>query len=143
MTMVFGRWLDGVLRHFYTPPVESDPALRQKWFAGLAAQKIMPLLTRTAKSAEANGVKASCRLKENNGRLAAELVIVPRRLPAGARPPQLTISAAEGPHSLAIDYTGTFPHSGATGNFGAEIEYDTIQPSQLENKVVAFVALAT
>ena len=141
MTTVFGRWLDGVLRHFYTPDV--DPARRQKWFAEFAAEKVMPLLTRTAKSIEVNGGKANCRLDENEGRLAAELVIMPRLLPAGASPPQLSISAAEGPRPLAIDYTGTFPHSGATGGFGAEIEYDTAQPSQLEEKVAAFVALAT
>jgi hypothetical protein len=140
MTTVFGRWLDGALRHIYTPP--SDPARRQKWFAGFAAEKVMPLLTQTVKSIELHGGKATCRLNENDGRLSAELVVIPRHLPAGARPPQLTISAAEGPRPLAIDHTGTFPRSGATGGFGAEIEYDTIHSSQLEEHVRTFVALA-
>ena len=44
---------------------------------------------------------------------------------------------------MAVDYTGTFPYVGATGGFGAEIDYDTIYLSQIEEKVLDFVALAT
>jgi hypothetical protein len=83
MTTVFGRSLDRFLRHFYTPQAEGDPARRQKWFAGFASEKVMPLLTQTAKSIEMQGGKANCRLSENDGRLAAELEIIPGH---GGRP---------------------------------------------------------
>ena len=68
---------------------------------------------------------------------------MPRNLPEGAPPPRLAISVAPGERALAVDYTGTFPYAGASGGFGAEIDYDTIYPSQVEEKILDFVALAT
>ena len=68
---------------------------------------------------------------------------MPRNLPKGAPPPRLAISATPGERTLAVDYTDTFPHAGAAGSFGAEIDYDTIYPSQVEEKILDFVALAT
>jgi hypothetical protein len=43
---------------------------------------------------------------------------------------------------LMVEYTGTFPGVGATGGFGAEVDYDAIYPSQVEEKILDFVALA-
>ena len=103
----------------------------------------MPLLDTAAETARKHGADATSRLVEENGHLAAELVLVRGRLPAGARPPRLTIYAAEGDRPLMVEYTGTFPHVGATGGFGAEVDYDAIYSSQIEEKILDFVALAT
>ena len=73
----------------------------------------------------------------------AEPVIVPPQLPPGARAPQLTIAAAPGPRGLSIEYTGTFPGTGAKGGYGAEVQYDTIYTDELEAHISEFVRLAT
>ena len=122
---------------------EAENLQHKHWFARFAAEQVMPLLNHTVEAIEKKGGTASCRLDDQNDRLAAELVIVPRDLPPGARAPRLTISAAPGERPLAIDYTGTFPFVGATGGFGAEIDYDTVYPTQIEEKILDFVALAT
>lgn len=103
----------------------------------------MPLLTHTVEALQERGILAHSRLNESSGELAAELVIVPPELPPGARPPRLAITASFGPRGLAIDYTGTFPHAGAEGGFGAEIGYDTIYTSELEQQILEFVRIAT
>jgi hypothetical protein len=54
----------------------------------------------------------------------------------------LTLYAAEGDRPLMVEYTGTFPHAGATGGFGAEIDFDPIFSSQVTEKILDFVALA-
>jgi hypothetical protein len=103
----------------------------------------MPLLDEVAAAAREHGAHATSRIAEVNGQLAAELVIVRGRLPKGARPPRLTVYATEeGERPLMIEYTGTFAHVGATGGFGAEIDFDPIYPSQLEEKILDFVELA-
>ena len=102
----------------------------------------MPLLDGVAETACAHGAEATSRLAEVNGRLAAELVIVRGVLPRDARPPRLTVYATDGEPPLMIEYTGTFPHVGATGGFGAEIDFDPIYPIQLEEKILDFVELA-
>jgi len=126
-----------------TPGLPNDPIHRHKWFAQFAANEVMPLLGEVAERANRHGASATCRLGEENGHLAAELVIVPRRLPKGAKPPRLTLYAAEGDRPLMVEYTGTFPHVGATGGFGAEIDFDSIYPGQLQEHILEFVALAT
>ena len=55
----------------------------------------------------------------------------------------MTVYAAEGERPLMIEYTGTFPHAGVTGGFGAEIDFDPIFSSQVKEKILDFVALAT
>ncbi|HUO00224.1 MAG TPA: hypothetical protein VMU69_28800 [Bradyrhizobium sp.] len=102
----------------------------------------MPLLDDVAETARAHGAEATSRLADVNGQLAAELVIVRGFLPKDARPPRLTVYATDGEPPLMIEYTGTFPHVGATGGFGAEIDFDPIYPIQLEEKVLDFVELA-
>jgi hypothetical protein len=155
MTHDFVRSLEGVLRSLgkREAPVagaapaqralDAEAAHRRKWFAQFAAERVMPLLKHTVEALEKNGGTATCRLNEQGEALAAELVIVPRHLPEGVQPPRLTISAAPGERAVAVDYTGTFPYVGATGGFGAEIDYDMIYPSQVEEKILDFVALAT
>jgi hypothetical protein len=156
MTSDFTRSLEGILRNLdkhaapqpqpatpKDPDVESDVAHRRKWFSRFAAERVMPLLTQAVEAVEKSGGTANCRLNTQAETPAAELVIIPRDLPEGARPPRLTISAAAGERAVAIDYTGTFPHAGVTGGFGAEIDYDTIYPSQVEEKIVDFITLAT
>jgi hypothetical protein len=115
----------------------------QQCFAEFAANEVMPLLNKVAASAKRQSATASCRLAEENGHLAADLVIVPNHLPKGAKPPRLTIYAADGERPLMVEYTGTFPGVGATGGFGAEVNYDPIYRSQVEEKILNFVALAT
>jgi hypothetical protein len=151
MASKFTAALDTILRHGDSPPV-STPAVppverpaqhRQEWFATLAATEIMPLLNEAAAAARTHGADATARLTNENGHLAAELVIVRGTLPHGARPPLLTIYATDDVRPLMIEFTGTFPHVGATGSFGAEVDFDPIYPSQLEEKILDFVRLAT
>ena len=123
--------------------LDAENAHRRKWFARFAGERVMPLLAHTVQAVEQTGASATCRLNEGGDALTAELVIVPPHLPQGAPPPRLSISAAPGERALAIDYTGTFPHVGVTGGFGAEVDYDAIYPSQVEEKILDFVALAT
>ena len=156
MTHSFVRALEGILRRSDPRPVQKSPGpapaaerdttttvqRRQEWFAALATKTIMPLLDEVAEAARKHGADATSRLAETDGRLVAELVIVRRRLPKGARPPRLVVYAAEGRPPLMIEYTGTFAHAGATGGFGAEIDFDPIYPAQLEEKILDFVELA-
>ena len=155
MSSDFIRSLEGVLRSLDTPGTaspdtataeqerEAENLQRRHWFAHFAKEHLMPLLHHTVEAIEKKGGTASCRLDEQNESPAAELVIVPRDLPHGARPPRLIISAAPGERPLAVDYTGTFPFVGATGGFGAEIGYDKVYPTQVDEKILDFVALAT
>ena len=153
MTFDFVRSLEGILRTLKNsepPPLaaakhvrDAESSHRREWFARFAAERVMPLLAQTVDAIEKDGGSASCRLNDNGETLAAELVIVPRNLPKGAPPPRLAISAASGERAVAVDYTGTFPFAGATGGFGAEIDYDSIYPSQVEEKILDFVTLAT
>jgi len=151
----FRRALEGILRRTDPRPVqqESHPALggvelgtaserRRQWFSNLATKTIMPLLDKVAETAREHGASANSRLSEVDGQLAAELVILRGFLPKGARPPRLAVYAVEGERPLMVEYTGTFPHVGATGGFGAEIDFDPIYPSQLEEKILDFVELA-
>lgn len=146
--------LEGILRRTDRRPIRKEansaPAVRrsgtaterrQQWFSKLATKTIMPLLDEVAETARKHGADATSRLAEVNGQLAAELVIVRGFLPKGARPPRLTVYATEGEPPLMIEYTGTFPHIGATGGFGAEVEFDPIYPIQLEEKILDFVGL--
>jgi hypothetical protein len=124
-------------------PAATAPRQRQEWFAALAASQIMPLLNQAATAARAHGADATARLAEENGHLAAELMIVRGPLPNGTRPPRLSVYATDdGARPLMIEFTGTFPHVGATGGFGAEVDFDPIYPSQLEEKILDFVRLA-
>ncbi len=125
------------------PDPVSATERRREWFAHFAAETVMPLLSEVARAAEGHGCVATCRLGEKDDRLAADLVIVPERLPRGAKPPRLTVYATEGERPLMVEYTGTFPHVGATGGFGAEIDFEPIFPRQLEERILEFVALAT
>jgi hypothetical protein len=155
MASDFGRSLKDVLRKLGSsetaPPdaaaakhvLDAESSHRRKWFARFAAERVMPLLAQTVEAIEKNGGTANCRLDDKRETLVAELVIVPRNLPKGAPPPRLAISAASGERALAVDYTGTFPFAGVTGGFGAEIDYDSIYPSQVEEKILDFVTLAT
>ena len=122
-----------------------------EWFARLAPATIMPLLERVASDLRRRGYGASPRLSDAGGRLIAELEVVPPGLPTGARPPRLAITASRPPRQqnpshdrpLLVEFTGTFPHTGATGGFGGEIDYTTISPAQLEEKVAEFLDMAT
>jgi hypothetical protein len=150
----FNRALEGILRRTDPRPVRREPAApgaqnhamaterRRQWFLKLAAETIMPLLDKVAETARGHGANAAARLAEVDGQATAELVVVRGFLPKGARPPRLTVYATEGGPPLMIEYTGTFPHVGATGGFGAEIDFDPIYPSQLEEKILDFVELA-
>ena len=157
MSGKFGRLVEGLLHRVHlreepgeevpapslAPPGESAADRRKRWFACYAEEKVMPLLRQAAAAVETQGMQASCGLGEADGRLAAELVVVPPGLPEHAPPPRLIILADAGERSLNIEYTGTYPHAGATGGFGGEVDYDAVYPSQLEEKVLEFVALAT
>jgi hypothetical protein len=154
MASEFVRSLEGVLRNLERNEpataaaaakhvLEAETSHRRKWFTRFAAERVMPLLAQAAEAIEKNGGAASCRLNDKGESLAAELVIVPRNLPSGAIPPRLSISAVAGERALAVDYTGTFPAVCASGGFGTEVDYDTIFPSQVEDKILDFVALAT
>ena len=123
--------------------LDAETAHRRKWFARFAAERVMPLLRHAAQAVAQTGGTANCRLNEAGDALSAELVIVPANLPKSAPPPRLSISVAPGERALAVDYTGTFPGAGPYGGFGAEIDFDTIYPSQIEEKILDFVALAT
>jgi len=123
-------------------PAAIELRRRQEWFAKFAPSDIMPLLDEAAAAARNHGAEATSRLAEENGHLAAELVIVRGRLPDKARPPRLTVYATGGERPLMVEFTGTFPHVGATGGFGAEIDFDPIYPGQLKEKVQDFLVLA-
>jgi hypothetical protein len=155
MTPEFSSALEGILRRIDRHPIRKNPAAapevgeprgplerRRQWFSKLATITIMPLFDGVAEAARKHGANATSRLAEVDGNLAAELEIVRGRLPRGARPPRLTVYPTEGEPPLMIEHTGTFPHIGATGCFGAEVEYDAIHPTQLEEKVLDFVELA-
>lgn len=124
---------------------------RVEWFAHFAPATVMPLLERACQDLQRRGYPANARLDESTGRLIAELEVVLPGLPAGARPPRLAVTAARPPRPqnrshdrpLLIEFTGTFPSAGATGGFGGEIDYTTIYPTQLEEKVVEFLDMAT
>lgn len=125
----------------------------QEQFARLAHERVMPLLRQAADVLATRGCGANARLHEAEGRLVAQLEATPPGLPVGQRPPLLTIAAARRGHrpnmggaqdrQLLVEYTGTFPGVGPGGGFGAEVDYDTINPVQLEEKVSAFVSLAS
>ena len=112
-------------------------------FAEYARTQIMPLLTKAAEMAEAHGARASAHMNESEGRVTAELTIIPGDLPEGARPPRLAVYTPGQERPLEVEFTGTFPHEGPDGGYGAEVEYDAIHPEQLEEKVLDFIALAT
>lgn len=126
---------------------------RRQWFATFAPAEVMPLLERAARYLKRRGMTATASLGEHDGRLVAELRVLPRGLPAGAPPPRLLVTASRSPRlsaapatherPLLVEYSGTFPHAGATGGFGAEIDYDTILPEQLREQVNGFIALVT
>jgi len=137
-------------------PTQSPPrgaAGAQERFVRLARERVMPLLKQAADALAARGCGATARLHEVDGRLVAQLEAMPPGLPAGRRPPLLRIAAArqgKRPNMggardrlLLIEYTGTFPSVGPGGGFGAEVDYDTVNPNQLEEKVSAFVSLAS
>jgi hypothetical protein len=155
MAEAFSRAIESLLgrtdatpRKVKTTPTIAKPNPQEvtekhrQWFAEFAANEVMPLLNEVAASARRHGAAATCRIADENGHLAADLVIVPSRLPTGAKPPRLTIYAVDGGRPLMVEYTGTFPGVGATGGFGAEVDYDPIYPSQVEEKILDFVALA-
>jgi len=60
------------------------------------------------------------------------------------RTTRASIDWDQGKHDrpLLVEYTGNFPGVGATGGYGAEIDYDTVYPSQLEEQILGFVKLA-
>lgn len=118
-------------------------ARHRKWFAGYAPEHVIPLLTHVVEEVKKRRLDAHCRLAKDGDMCVAELVLVPPGLPQGARAPQLTIAAAPGPRGLSLEYTGTFPHTGAEGGFGAEVQYDTIYTNELEEHILEFVGLAT
>ncbi|HWB47529.1 MAG TPA: hypothetical protein VG651_00340 [Stellaceae bacterium] len=133
-------------------PAEIE-ARRKEWFAKLVSARVMPLLEATAEAARRHGISAASRLVDADGRLAAELTLVVRHLPKDAKPPRLTVYLAAGylaagylaagEPPLMVEYTGSFPGIGATGGFGAEIDYVPVYPGQLEEKVLEFADLAT
>jgi hypothetical protein len=125
------------------PGTETVESRHRKWFALSAADRVMPLLTHTVEALKQRGISAHCRLVKDGEALTAELTIVPPGLPHGARPPLLAIAAAPGPSGLSIDYTGTFPNAGLEGGFAAEIGYDTVYTSEIEEQLLQFVRLAT
>jgi hypothetical protein len=156
MTDAFSRAVEAILRRTDPAPapkvaptsgkpdVRNPAEHRRKWFADFAEQHVLPLLVRVADLAKKHGASATAKLAESDGQLVAELTIVPRHLPNGAKPPRLTVYAtSDGDRPVMVEYTGTFPHVGATGGFGGEIDYDPIFTSQLEEKILDFVALAT
>jgi hypothetical protein len=158
MTNEFSKSLEAVLRRVdrgRAPPVAAAPpkrktpdaeelaARRQKWFADLVAEQVMPLLKTAADAAQKHGATASCRLGETDGRLTAALTVHFDDLPKGANPPRLTCYLADGEPPIMVEFTGTFPHVGALGGFGAEIDYDPVYPSQIEAKILEFMALVS
>lgn len=137
------------------PALEASTVDRQQWFERFAKEKVIPLLTQAAENLKKRGYGGTASLHEIEGRLVAELHVAPPQLPSGARPPRLTITTARAPrgvrshigathdHPLLVEFTGTFPGVGATGGFGAEVDYDTIYPAQVEAKILTFLQLAT
>ena len=117
-------------------------ARHRKWFAAHAREHVLPLLTHTVEALKRRGFVASCRLVESGDEVVGELVLVPAGLPPHAKPPRFTVAAAPGTQGLAIEYTGTFPHAGPEGGFGAEITYDTVYTSELEEQLLEFVRIA-
>jgi hypothetical protein len=124
-------------------PPEDPLERRRKWFATFAKEQVMPLLEEVVRNAKKHNAKAACELHEVDGRLAAELMLVRGELPPGSRPPRLTIYPSNSGPPLMIEFTGSFPHVGALGGFGGEVDYDPIYPDQLEEKVLAFVELVS
>ena len=125
------------------PPTQDAVERRQKWFAGFVEERVMPLFEKVVAAAKEHGATASCRLAAIDGRPAAELTFVRNQLPQGARPPQMTVYAADGEPPVMVEFTGTFPHVGARGGFGGEVDYDAVYPTQVEEKLLEFVALAS
>lgn len=125
------------------PPTQDATERRQKRFAEFVKERVMPLFEKVVTAAKEHGATASCRLVAVDGRLAAELTFVRGRLPQGAKPPQMTVYATDGEPPVMVEFTGTFPHVGARGGFGAEVDYDSVYPSQVEEKLLEFVALAS
>ncbi len=115
----------------------------RKWFAEYAPQHVTPLLNQVVELVKKRGLDAHCDLRQDGDMCVAELVILPPKLPQGARPPQLTITAAPGPRGLSIEYTGTYPGTGAKGGYGGQVQYDTIYTDELEAHIMEFVRLAT
>lgn len=121
------------------------------WFALFAPATLMPMLEQAAHDLQRRGYGAAARLTEASGRLIAELEVVPPTLPMGARPPRLAIAASRPPRQqnpsqdrpLLVEFTGTFPRAGAMGGFGGEIDYATIYPAQLQEKLAEFIDMAT
>jgi hypothetical protein len=151
----FTRSLEKVLRgagRRETPPRETatakpqaaDPieVRHQKWFAQYADEHVLPLLTHSVAALKRRGFVATCQLLKDGENVTAELVITPPGLPPHAKPPRFTVSAAQGPRGLAIDYTGTFPHPGTEAGFGSEVVYDTVYTSELEEQLLEFVKMA-
>ena len=122
---------------------EAAAAARHQWFAKFAAEQAMPLLQEVVNSAKRHNIKAACELHEVDGRLSAELMLVHGELPHGARPPRLSLYAADGDPPVMVEFTGTFAHVGALGGFGGEVDYEPVYPSQIKEKVLDFVALAS
>jgi len=119
----------------------------QRWFAEFAETQAMPLLREAAEAAERHrGVKAQTSLAERDGRLTAELVITPLDLPERAQPPRFLVYAPGDGRPLEVEYTGTFPVIGRHHQrlrYEAEVDYDAIFPSQLEERLLDFVKMAT
>ena len=154
MASEFTRSLENILHRFgpaAAPPAAPAAAAgaatvesrHRKWFAEYAPRHVMPLLNEVVEEVKKRGLKAHARLRQDGEGCIAELVIVPPNLPPGARAPQLAVAAAPGPQGLTIEYTGTFPHAGAEGGFGGEVQYDTIYSNELEAHILEFVRLAT
>jgi hypothetical protein len=123
--------------------MEHDVQHRADWFAQVVDEQVLPLLQQAADQATQQGSTAQCHKKTDEIGPAAELIITPPGLPARARPPCLTIRpAADGERPLSIDITGTFPTAGVGGGFGAEIEYDSVYPDQLDEQILRFLTLA-
>jgi hypothetical protein len=150
MPSEFNRSLENILHRFdgaASPPAapvsDTVESRHRKWFAEYAPQHVMPRLAEVVEQARKRGLDARCRLRHDGELYVAELVIVPPKLPQGARPPQLAIAAAPGPRGLSLEYTGAYPGGGARGGFGGEVQYDTIYTSELEAHILEFVRLAT
>ncbi|MBV9827898.1 MAG: hypothetical protein JO001_19885 [Alphaproteobacteria bacterium] len=123
--------------------MKHDVQHRQDWFAQIVDERVVPLLQRAADQATQHGSTAECLKKTDEIGPAAELIISPPGLPARAQPPRLTIRPAPGgQRPLSIDIAGTFPNAGIEGGFGAEIEYDSVYPDQLDEQILRFLTLA-
>jgi len=125
-----------------TPTDDEIAARRKAWFTSLVTERIMPMLDRAAEVAKRHGMAASTRIIEAEHRLEAELTLIIPGLPPRARPPRLIIYLATDDPPLMVEYTGTFPGIGATGGFGAEIDYVQAHVNELEEKIVDFLDMA-